>query len=422
MASETQGKSVKITDEGIKALEQLVAQTQAENNLPGFAIAITNNDEQLFAAAGGHKVYRDPSSGQVTPDHLFWICSLTKLITSIAALQLIEQGKLSVDDPVSKYIPQFKNVVVLEGDYFSKERRPYRPAKEVITVAHLFNHSSGLGYYTRMPDNLYSAPDCASIEHGPTREATTEKFLELLQEGYPGIPVSFEPGTGWTYGFNHDILGIIVERITGQGLNEYCKEHIFDPVGMKSTTWMLTEESYQKLVGLTIRNADGSISPWNNHAKLYARYPQKVNLSWGGVGAYSTLPDYAALLRHILAIHAGKEVEKPVLKASTVQTLFLPSLGEAGSAAMDAVLGFLDPTITIKGSNWSNAFALTTQDLPGRRKAGTGFWSGWAGLLYTVDPTTGIAIVTGSQVVPTMDRQAVALFNRVEEVVYANLA
>ena len=99
----------------------------------------------------------------------------------IAALQLIEQGKLSVDDPVSRYIPQFDKVVVLEGDYMSKETRPYRPAKEAITVARLLNHSSGLAYFTRNPEVSYSNPPCSSIKHGPTREATSERFIQLLQ-------------------------------------------------------------------------------------------------------------------------------------------------------------------------------------------------------------------------------------------------
>ncbi|TEB29643.1 beta-lactamase/transpeptidase-like protein [Coprinellus micaceus] len=317
--------TTKLTDAGKQALAELVSLTEADNKLPGFAIAVTNTDEQLFASAGGNKVFGNPTSGKVTPESMFWICSLTKLITSIAALQLVEQGKLSVDDPVSKYIPQFNKVVVLEGDYMSKETRPYpgRPAKEAITVARLLNHSSGLAYFTRNPEVAHSNPACSSIKHGPTREATSERFIQLLQEEYPGVPVFFEPGTAFTYGFNTDILGVVIEKVVGKSLEEYCKETIFKPVGMKTTTFRLTEESNQKLVGMTFRNADGSVSPWADHTRLML--------------------------------------------------------------------------VTLK----------------------KGF--GWAGLCYLIDPATGIAIVVGSQVIPTMDAGAVALFNKVEDIVYANL-
>ncbi|KAJ3519219.1 hypothetical protein NMY22_g13306 [Coprinellus aureogranulatus] len=420
MASKAPGKAAKITEAGIKALGQLVA--QAEIHLPGFAVAVTNIEEELYTAAGGHRVYGDPSGGRVTPDHRFWICSLTKLITSIAALQLIEQGRLSVNDPVFQYIPQFKQVVVLEGEHSSKGPCPHRPAKEAITVAHLLNHTSGLAYFMTDPEAPYSVFDRMNMEHGPSRAATTERFLELLQEGYPGMPVVSEPGTACVYGSGIDILGIIVEKVTGECLNEYCKKYIFEPAGMESTTFMLAEESNKTTIELSRRNVDGTLVPWANHTRLIARFPEKVNFALGGGGAYSTLRDYASLLRHILALEAGKEVGRPILKFSTAKSLFQNTLSEMDFAPMDSTINFLDFSMAPKGWNWSNAFALTTEDWPGRRKAGTGFWFGWAGLAFLIDPATGVAIVVGSQVAPSMDSHAITLFNRVEETVYANLA
>ncbi|TEB29645.1 beta-lactamase/transpeptidase-like protein [Coprinellus micaceus] len=425
-------RKVKLSAAGKKALDQLVAQTQAENKLPGFALAVSSIDEQLYASAGGYKTFGVPSSGRVTPESVFWICSMTKLVTSIAGLQLIEQGKIRFDDLVTKYIPQFKEIVVLEGLSNPTGPQPFHNTSTVPTVGQLFNHSSGLTYWTKDAVPFYGLSSGYTFKQGPTREATTKAFFRQIQEDYPGIPLVFEPGAAFNYGYSSDVLGIVVEKATGISLAEYSKQHIFDPLGLKSS-FRLNAETNRKLIDLNFRNTNGSVSPWDNRAGLIQRYPEEVYLALGGIGVYSTLPDYATLLRHLLKLEAGTKVSKPILKQRTVKTLFTPTLGESASASLIQTLQYVDPftdASNYEDANWSTAFALATKDWPGRRRAGTGFsnmkltlkpGSGWAGTYYLIDPTTGIAVVGGSQVVPFPDEVVIKFYNKAEEIVYANL-
>ncbi|RXW15665.1 hypothetical protein EST38_g10188 [Candolleomyces aberdarensis] len=407
---------VKLSATGKKALDDLVTQFQAEKKLPGFGIAVTSVDRELYASAGGFRIHDDPTSGAVTPDSLFWICSMTKLITALAGLVLIEQGKLNFDDPVTKYLPQLKDLVVLEGLFTTPTPTP-RPAQGVPTILHLLAHSSGSTYFAKLPEPIYALQKGYTFEQTGGREQAQEEFLECIKEGYSGVPLAADPGTSFSYGFSSDILGIIIEKVTGQSLADVCEQYIFKPIGIKAT-FRLTPELIAKLVELNFRNEDGSISRFEDRVPLIQRYPKEVLLALGGIGGYSTLPDYAALLRHLLRIEAGKDVPHPILKQETVKTLFKPQLTEAGAAALAAIVS---TWITAGSVNWSTGLALTTNDVPGKRKANSGFWGGWAGTLYVIDPTTGVAIVAGSQIVPTFDKGAVELFDKVEAIVYANL-
>ncbi|KAJ2925361.1 hypothetical protein H1R20_g11783, partial [Candolleomyces eurysporus] len=410
---------VKLSAAGKKALDDLITRFQAEKKVPNSVIAVTSVDKELYASAGGFRVYDDPTSGAVTPDSLFWICSMTKLITALAGLVLIEQGKLKFDDPVTKYLPQFKDLVVLEGLMTSPKPKP-RPARSVPTILHLFAHSSGSTYYAKMPEPIYGLGTGYTFEQTGGRKQAQDEFLEHIKEGYSGIPLGDDPGASFSYGYSSDILGIIIARVAGQSLADFCERYIFKPIGIKAT-FRLTPELITKLIELSFRNEDGSISRLGDRIPLIQRYPKEVLLDLGGIGCYSTLPDYAALLRHLLRIEAGKHVPHPILKQETVKTLFKPQLTEAGAIALATIVEASDPNAARAGVNWSTGLAFTTSDIPGGRKANSAFWGGWAGDLYAMDPTTGIAIVAGTQIIPTFDKSAVELFDKVEAIVYANL-
>ncbi|TFK18683.1 beta-lactamase [Coprinopsis marcescibilis] len=402
----------KISAAGLEALDKLIAETLSAGKLPGFALAVSNLDEQLYAKGAGNKTYGDPTSAQVTDESVFWICSMTKLLAAIAALQLIERGELTFDTPVSKIFPEFATPIIV------KEDKTYEPAKETITILHLLTHTSGINYGFGV-GALHILPE--AYRHVYDAVNPHEQFFALLKGEYPEIPLVFEPGASFAYGFSSDVLGFVVEKVTGQTLEAYSRKNIFDPLGVKAT-YHLTAELKEKLVDLTFRNADGSIANWENRAAVIQRHPDPVYANFGGIGSYSTLPDYVTILRHLMQIEAGRDVSTPILKKETVKSLFEPKLNDAGSQAINFMAFFLvQNSAHYRNLNWSTGLAVSTNDWEGRRKTGSAFWSGWAGSWYFMDPKTGISLAFASQIVPTIDQVTFEIADKAEEIIYANL-
>ncbi|TFK28558.1 beta-lactamase/transpeptidase-like protein [Coprinopsis marcescibilis] len=415
-SSSGHGKVPKLSPAGLKALDDLVANTVKSNRLPGFVLAVSNVDEQLYANAGGNQTYGDPNSAVATTDSVFWLASMTRLLTSISVLQLVEQGKFNFDTPVSKFFPEFKNVVLLHN--VTDPASTFEPVKKPITVWHLLTHTSGLSYFLGPPRQNYESS--VPYTHKYAEGEGHSKFLELLKFGFPGIAVASHPGTAFTYGHSTTVLGLVVEKVTGQSLEEYAQKNLFSSVGV-NTSYRLTEETNSRLIDLHFRNPDGSISGWEDRAPVIQRYPEQVRVTLGGVGAYSTLPDYLTILRHLLQIEAGRNVRNAVLKRKTVQELFKPQLKSDVTLGLEQLLDLISPNINFENPNWSTTFAVTTKDLRGGRPKGSGFWSGFAGTWYIIDPKTGIALVFGSQIVPPLDPVTAEVVEEAERIVYANL-
>ncbi|KAH6909539.1 beta-lactamase [Coprinopsis sp. MPI-PUGE-AT-0042] len=407
----------RLSDAGKKALDQLLAQTAKEGCLPGFVLAVSSVDEQLYAQGGGHINHDDPNSSKATPGHVFWLCSMSKLLTALAALQLIEKGVLSFDTPVSKYFAEFENPVVLQ-DPFTNPEPEFKPAKEIVTVYHLLTHTSGLYYglgHEKGPIHQLPKPYVQEYEV----EGRYEQFFASLKgTRFPGMPLVFEPGSGFMYGYSSDVLGFVIEKATGQSLDEYSKENIFKPLGL-DMTYVLTEELASRMIDLHFRNADNSIEGWKDRLPIVPRYPKTAHNHYGGIGCFGTLPDYLTLLRHLLQIEAGRDVPSAILKRETVKTLFEPRLPPAGLLGLNAMVQMMDPEST--DLDWSTAAAVNVKDWEGKRRAGSVTWSGWAGTWYFADPKTGIAMTFGSQIVPPMDKVTREILGKAEAIVYANL-
>ncbi|KAF8169815.1 beta-lactamase/transpeptidase-like protein [Pholiota molesta] len=399
---------VRLTTSGQKALDDVVAKLAGEHKIPGFALGATTAEGEIYFGTGGYRTLDDPASGKVDPDTVFWICSMTKLIAHISALQLIEQGKLKEDTPVSEFFPQFANPVVLDN-----------PAQNVVLVKHLLNFTSGL-FYPMIPDFGLKVPDSYAGNHD-LKDPHSE-FFSLVKGKYPGIPLGFEPGTNFIYGFGSDVLGLIVEKISGKTFEEYLQENVFKRLGMKASFY-LTPDLKEKLLGLNLRTEDGQFHTYNNQpgTTIIERDPSKISRHLGGVGLYVSLRDYLKLLQHILQILGGKATD-PILKRETVESMFVGALNEDGVKSLDAMLGPVFPGLSVQ---WSNAFAVTTNDWPNRRRKGSGCWSGWAGTHFFIDPTTGIAAVYGTQFISLAcgcnDPDVVGGFAAFEDALYAGI-
>ncbi|PFH50843.1 hypothetical protein AMATHDRAFT_144010, partial [Amanita thiersii Skay4041] len=363
------------------------------------------DDELLFAHAGT-RVFGDRASGSVDKDSLFWICSHTKFFVSIAALQLVERGKIELDDPqaVGRYIPQLANPLI-EVRNEKGEVTGTVPAKNPITLRTLLNHSSGLQY--PLPKNFGVA------QHYAATYDPKDKYDQFMS-----YHLKFEPGTDFAYGFSVDCIGFIVEKITGLSLHEYVQENICKPLGIQST-FVLTDELKSKLVEITFRR-DGELERWNGQCDLINKDLDKLNLFLGGIGMYSSVKDFLTLLRHILQVKARRAVN-PILKPETVDNLFKPSLPPLGAESIVTkwLRGrFFQPE---KNFQWSFGLCLNTVDWPGRRRKWSGFWYGYAGTAYFLDPEAGVAAMIGTQSLPTVDVEFTKLWWTLEEMLYEGL-
>jgi len=239
------------------------------------------------------------------------------------------------------------------------------------------------------------------------------EFFKIVIGELPALPLKFEPGTDFVYGWSSDALGFIVEKVSGQTLEQFCKEHIFDPLGMKASFY-LTPDLKERAVNLAYRDENRNLHPWANQVEIIEQDPTKVRVHLGGVGLYTSMRDYLKLLRHLMQIHAGRQVPNAILKAEIVHDIFVPALPEKGVKSLSEM-------IMIEGTSWSTALAVCTQGYPGCRRKGSVFWGGWAGTRGFIDPTTGIAAVFGVQVTLTENFETDKVMSRLETTLYESL-
>jgi len=401
---------VKVSTKGKESLDLLLKQANEEIGIPGVVFAVTDATGIIYDGSAGLRIHNDPSSGRITTDDILWICSQTKLIASIAATQLLEQGKISLDMPVTDIIPELSNPVVV--DHPLEEVSTFKPAKKIIKMSHLFNHSSGLAYVPRRVTQPFGLPYPYIAEQ--RKENSISYFYRLLKGDYPGVPLHFEPGSNFVYGYNFDTLGFIVERITGKSLHDYCTENIFNPIGMEAT-FHLTPEVKAKSVEMSFRDPlTRKFQTWANQTPFIMQDLDKVHLHLGGIGVYTSTNNYLVLLRNLLQTYAGV-AKTQILSQETVRSLF-----NATTLTAEGVRS-LNTYVYQNDSQWSTGLCVNTTDWPGMRRKGSGWWFGWAGTYYFLDPTTGIAAMLGTQFVPVSDPDLISLWAKLETALYAGL-
>ncbi|KAJ7239366.1 beta-lactamase/transpeptidase-like protein [Mycena haematopus] len=376
----------------------------------------------IYMRAEGTKLVDDPSSDPIDENTVFWLCSQTKLIATIAALQLIEQGKIALDTPVETVLPELANPVVVTSHDEAGRPATTAPAKEKIRFGQLLNHSSGLDY---MLDGTIPASGMPVAYSHSYKDQDVSAFFKILKGSLPGVPLRFEPGSGYAYGFSTDCAGFIVERLSGKTLEKYFQDHIFGPLGITSASFYLTKPLQDRLLPLSYRNKTGVIERWQG-PPVVDQDPSYVRVHLGGVGLYASEKDYLTLLRHLLQIKANCATDsRLILSRHSVNSMFLPTLPPAGAAVLQEAVTIHDPYLGLPvgaGAQFGLGLFLNTVDVPGKRRSGSGSWGGWASTSYFVDPTAGIAAVFGMQLVPTGDDTHLRLFDVLERGIYAGLA
>jgi methyl acetate hydrolase len=381
---------------GIDSVLQAAVDAGAVPNVVAMA---ADTGGPIYEGAAGPRAVG--SSDPVTPDTLFRIASMTKMVATVAALQLQERGLLDLDAPVEQYLPEFAGLQVLEG-FDGDEPRLRAPATQA-TVHHLVTHTSGLAYW------FFNA-DIVRWE-----EATgTPNVLSGSKEIF-AAPLVADPGTRYEYGINTDWLGRVVEAASGQSLDDYLAEHILGPLGMTSTTFLMSDEQRARSVPVHLRGEDGA---WQASELDWSQEPE-----WwaGGHGLHSTPRDYLRFQRMLLG--AGTLDGTKILEAATVDRAFTNQIGELD---FPAEIRTADPGSTADfnagpGFKWGLGLLLNSEQQPGMRAAGSGAWAGIFNTHFWVDRASGVTGAIYAQTLPFVEPAVYQVYVDFERALYASI-
>jgi methyl acetate hydrolase len=363
-------------------------------DVPGVVALITDRERVLYQNAFG---VADVATGRpLTSDALFRIASMTKPITSVALMQLVEQGRIALDDPAEKYLPELAGLKVIESfDAMTGDYR-LRPASRPPTVKHFLTHTSGLAY--------------------PFTSAIWRDFKPRAGETYPfGGPLLFDPGERWHYSTSVDVVGRLVEVVSGQKLEDYFREHIFVPLKMNDTSYNVPEAKGPRMVAQQQRagdKMDGAIELQKPQPGLTIAAPI------GGGGLASTADDYGRFMRVLL--NGGTLDGARLLKPETVALMGQNAIGAVSVPALKAALPrSADFTFIDDGKDkWGLGFLITTNQVPGKRSPGSLSWGGINNTFFWIDPSRGIAGVIMMQYLPFADAKALATYDAFERGAY----
>jgi len=370
-------------------------------SIPGAVAMAASGGEVIYQGAFGN---RDLSKDQpMTEDSVFWIASMTKAVTATAAMQLVEQGRLSLDAPIGSVLPDLAAPQVLEG--FEADGAPrLRPARSAITLRHLLTHTAGFCY------DMWNGDMVRYLEVSGTPAFRTGLNAALK------VPIMSDPGTRWEYGTNLDFVGKAVEAASGKRLDAHLRDHIFAPLGMVDTAFRIGAGQRLRLVRMHARGADGALQP------IDFEIGQDPEFHAGGGGLYSTAPDYIKFTQMIL--NNGRGNGHQLLRPETVAMMGQNHIGELNMTRMTSALAFATNDVEPypgMDKKWGLSFMINTQPSPEGRSAGSLAWAGLANTYYWIDPARDITGVILMQVLPFADANCLDAFAGFERGVYAEL-
>ena len=383
-------------------IDEVLRAATDRGDVPGVVAMAATRDGTCYEGAFGRRAL--PDGAAMTAGSVFWIASMTKAITSTAAMQLVEQGKLALDRPIADVLPELAAPQVLEGFDAAGEPK-LRAAARPITLRHLITHTAGFCY------DIWNPQVARYVERKEIPSIFTCQNAALM------LPLAFDPGQRWEYGINIDWIGKAVERVSGRRLGDYFAEHLFGPIGMKDTGFKLTPERRARLVGMHSRGEDGVLAP------MEFEMPQKPEFEMGGGGLYGTAADYLAFARVFLT-EGRAEDGRQVLRPETVRLMAENAMGELNVRALPAAPPYSNEAEFFPGmvKKWGLGFMISTEAVPGGRSAGSLAWAGLGNTYFWIDPAKGVAGVILMQLIPFADVKALAVFAGFEAAVYAALS
>ena len=372
-----------------------------DGKLPMSVALVANSEGVLFTHASG---YRDSENGQMMrPDSIFAIASMTKLITTIAVLQLVEADLVELDSGLDQYLPETISPKIIQG--FDKDDDPiFVDAARSPTVRELITHTSGYVY---------------SIWNEMALSAQAKGVTSPLGGGKESIvaPLYFEPGSKWEYGVGIDWLGVMVEEVSGKRLMDFFEEKIFLPLGMEDTFFEFPSEKMDRSVMMTARVKGELIK-----SELYQPVPAErgsMGFYGGGGGLYSTVNDYARVMRALL--NGGSLDGQRVLSEEMVAQMFANQIGSIdvspGKAQIKALSNDFDMGFG-SSAKWGLGFLLSPEGTESGRGRGSASWAGLFNSYFWIDRENDLCAVFATQVLPFYDEEAVSVLKLFEAQVY----
>lgn len=376
----------------MKAIDDVLSHAVTSEAVPFVVAMVGNATGNTYSGAAGNAA----SGRDAGEDTVFRVFSMTKAVGSTAAMMLIDRGKLRADTPVADVLPEWNELRVLDG--FEGDTPKLRPPKTVATIGHLATHTSGLEYEFWNP--------------------VVPRYMEVT--GHPSIlsglkaamnyPLATDPGTRWGYGPSTDWLGRVVEAVDGRTINDYCHQEIFEPLGMSDTAFE-PDGLEHRLSDVSIRGEDGKFGP------MELAPPSAPEFYGMGHALYSTAPDYMRFLRMVL--NKGHLEGNRVLSEQAVSTMLSDHMDGLQFETMRSVSPLTADVEMPDGSVHTFAFVMNTQDIPGKRSAGSQSWAGVCNTHYWIDPKKDLAAVIMTQSLPFVEKPFMDTYDAYERAVYA---
>ena len=387
----------------MKAIDTVLKEAVSRRRVAGVAAAAATRRGVTYEGAfGTADVANDVG---LSIDSIFRIASMTKAVTSVAALQLVERGAIGLDDDAAKHVPELGDVRVLERLDAATGEPVLRPPARPITVRQLLTHTSGFSYEMWSPEVV------------AYREQTGLPSVMEAGDGFMRAPLLDDPGARWDYSISTDWLGRLVECASGSNLDEYFRQNILGPLAMHDTLFELPPDKLARLATVQQRQADGSL------AELPFGPPTPNGFYEGGGGLVSTAGDYLRFLRMLLGGGALDGVR--VLEERTVDQMGVGQIGDLPVRALRTTNADLSRDVDFfpgTAKTWGLGFLVNTEPLEGRRAAGSLGWAGFFNTYYWIDPETGVCGVILMQLLPFFDSEAMTLYDAYERAIYSALS
>jgi methyl acetate hydrolase len=386
--------SAQLSADARRAIDSYLSEAVASTKIPGLVALVTDADDVIYEGAFGQRSVTDAKP--MTIDTIFQIASMTKPITSTAVMMLVDQGKVKLDDPIERYIPALGNRQVIEtvrddGTFTA------RPAARSMTITHLMTHTSGLAY---------------GFSNATLFKLTGGDFAKSAQS----LPLVHDPGERWTYGESTRVLGTLVEVVSGESLDDYLAAHLFAPLGMRDTSYVVAVAKIGRVAtvhrmtehGLVeVANGDSVASPDN-----------------GDGGLSSTAADYAAFIRMILNGGVAADGAR-ILSAESVAAMGRSHTGSVRVETQKATMPMVSRDFPLGADRDSYGLGFQVTGEHQRRDIRAPGSMSWAGIYNTefwIDPANGIGAVLMMQYLPFYDEDAIATLQGFERRVYEQLA